>query len=268
MEIEEKNINLKIVPPREYLPKIAVAVAGVLILFLVVLSVSGVADVINKIKESQYIGQDAQYKNTISVTGEGKVSGKPDIGKVNLSVVSDAKTVAIAQKDNTDKMNKIIQSMKDLGVKEEDLKTTNYSVSPNYQYFEGKSEIIGYQISQTLEVRIRDLEKVGDILTQAATAGANQVGSLYFTFDDSEKLNTEARRKAIANAKVKAQTLAGALGVSLGEVVSFSENSSDQPEPMYYASDSLGKGGGASSPEVQTGQNEINISVDLSYEIY
>ena len=266
---EEKNLNLKIIPPMDYLPKVAVAVAGILILFLAVLSISGITDIINKVKEGRYIGQGAQYKNTISVSGEGKVSAKPDIGQVNLSVVSNAKTVAIAQKDNTDKMNKVIKAMKDLGIKEEDLKTTNYNVSPSYQYLNGKSEIIGYQIDQTLEVKIRDLEKVGDILSQASAAGANQVGSLNFTFDDPEKLNTQARQKAIDNAKIKAQDLAKALGVSLGKVVSFSESSSGRSIPMYYASDALEKsGGGVSAPEVQTGQNEVNIGVSLSYEIY
>jgi len=260
---EEKDINLKIIPPAKYLPMMVVAVAVFLIFFLV-------AATYTKVKEGRYMGQGMQYKNTISVLGEGKVSAKPDIGQVSLSVLSNAKTVAIAQKDNTDKMNKIIKAVKDLGVKEEDLKTANYSVAPNYQYYSGRSEIIGYQIAQTLEVKIRDLEKVSDILAQSTAAGANQVGSLTFTFDDPEKLNTEARQKAIVNAKKKAQDLAGALGVSLGKVVSFSESSSGRVVPMYYANDVMGKGGGGETvtPEVQAGQNEININVNLSYEIY
>lgn len=261
METEEKNLNLKIIPPANYLPVAAVGVAILLVIFLA-------AATYTKILEGRYMGQGMQYKNTISVAGEGKVLAKPDIGQVSLSVVSDAKTVAIAQKDNTDKMNKITGLMKDLGIKEEDLKTTNYSVEPSYQYYEGKSEIIGYVITQTLEVKIRNLEKVGDILGQAAASGANQVGSLYFTFDDPEKLNTEARQKAIDNAKAKAQDLARSLGVSLGKVVSFSESSLGQPETRYYASDALGKGGGGAVPDIQTGQNEINVNVSLSYEIY
>ena len=260
-KMEEKSVNLKIIPPANYLPIVATGVAVMLIIFLA-------AATYTQIIEGRYAGQSAQYKNTISVTGEGKVSAKPDIGQISLSVVSNAKTVAIAQKDNTDKMNKIIQAMKDLGIKEEDQKTTNYNVSPSYQYFNGRSEIIGYDITQTLEVKIRDLEKVSDILGKAAASGANQVGSLSFTFDNPEKLKTEARQKAIDNAKTKAQDLAGSLGVSLGKVVSFSESSSGQPVPIYYAGDVLGKGGGGGTPEVQTGQNEINIGVSISYEIY
>jgi len=266
--MEEKNLNLKIIPPMDYLPKVAVAVASVLILFLVVISVSGMVDVANKIKEGRYIGQGAQYKNTISVAGEGKVSAKPDIGQVSLSVVSSAKTVAVAQKDNTDKMNKITKAMKELGIKEEDLKTTNYNVAPSYQYSNGKSEIIGYEITQTLEVKIRDLEKVGNILSRASVAGANQVGALSFTFDDPEKLNTQARQKAIDNAKAKAQDLAKSLGVSLGKVVSFSESTAGAAVPMYSAKEALGMGGGNAVSDIQTGQNEINSNVNISYEIY
>jgi uncharacterized protein YggE len=260
---EEKNVNLKIIPPHQYLPWVAMAVAAFLILFLS-------AETFNAFKESRYIGQSTQYKNTISVSGEGKVLAKPDIGQVSLSVLSQAKTVAAAQKDNTEKMNKISKALKEMEIKEEDLKTTNYSIYPQYQYTSGRSVIIGYEVSQTLEVKIRDLDKVGDILGKAAAAGANQVGSLSFTFDDLEKLRSEARQEAIDNAKSKAQDLAKSLGISLGKVVSFSESSSDGsvPVPLYSsAKDDYGIGGGA-APDIQTGQNEIQIVVNLSYEIY
>ncbi len=266
--MEEKNVNLKIIPPRESLPKFAMAVAIVLILFLAVLAISGIVDINNKIKEGRYIGQSTQYKNTISISGEGKVLAKPDIGQVDLSVVSDAVTVAAAQKDNTDKMNKITKAMKDLGVAEEDLKTVNYSIYPRYQYIKGKSEIIGYEVSQTLGVKIRNLDKAGDILGKAASSGANQVGSLTFTFDDPEALKSEARQKAVANAKQKAEDLAKGLGVTLGKITSFSENVFGEPIPIY-AQESLGiGGGGGAAPEIQTGQNEIQVNVTLSYEIY
>jgi uncharacterized protein YggE len=267
--MEDQNINLKVIPPKDYLPKVAIAVAGALIIFLAVLTISGIIEAINKVREGRYIGQGAQYKNTISISGEGKVLSKPDIGQVDLSVISNAKTVAVAQKDNTDKMNKITQSMKDLGIKEEDLKTASYNIYPQYQYTAGRSLIIGYEVSQTLEVKIRDLEKVGAILGKAAELGANQVGSLTFTFDDPEKLNAQARQEAIDNAKEKAQDLAKSLGVSLGKVVSFSESSSGMPTPIYYAKElSSGMGGGGAAPDVQTGQNEVNVIVNIAYEIY
>ncbi|MDD2753416.1 MAG: SIMPL domain-containing protein [Candidatus Portnoybacteria bacterium] len=259
--IEEKNVNLRIIPPAKYLPGAVLAVAAFLIIFLA-------AAAYTKIIEGRYVGQSSQYKNTISVSGEGKVVAKPDISQVSLSVISDAATVAAAQKDNTDKMNKITQAMKDLGVKEEDLKTTSYSVMPRYQYISGRSDIIGYEVVQNLDVKIRDLTKVGDVLSKAATAGANQVGSLTFTFDNPEAQQNEARAKAIEQAKQKAGDLAKSLGVSLGKITSFNESSAGQPIPMY-ASDARGQGGGGGVvPQIQAGQNEIIIDVNLTYEIY
>lgn len=264
--MDEQNINLKIVPPKEKLPQFAMALIAVLIMFLAVLALSEIFSIMNKIKEGRYIGQGTQYKNTISISGVGKVLAKPDIGQVDLSVVSDAASVAAAQKDNTDKMNKITQAMKDLGIDEKDLQTVNYSIYPRYQYTKGKSEIIGYEVSQTLEVKIRNLDKSGDILGKAASLGANQVGSLTFTFDNPESFQSQARQKAVADAKQKAQDLAEGLGVSLGKITSFSETVSGEPS-VYPLAMGVG-GGGESTPQIQTGQNEVQVNVTLSYEIY
>ena len=220
----------------------------------------------NEIKKGRYIGQEIERTSSVAVSGQGKVSAKPDIGEVSLSVVSEAPTVAAAQKDNTEKMNKIIAGMKGLGVEEKDLKTTNYTIYPKYQYVYGKSNIIGYEVNQTLEVKIRNLDKVGDILTKATELGTNQMGALSFTFDDPEGLQAEARKKAIDEAKEKAEVLADDLGVKLVRIISFSESTS-QPSPPYYYAEKLGVGGGGETPEIQTGQNEIVANVTITYEI-
>jgi len=221
----------------------------------------------NEAKRGKYIGQDIQVKNTITVSGEGKIMAKPDIGEVSLSVVSDASTVAAAQKDNTGKMNAMIKAIKDLGVDEKDLKTVNYSIFPKYQYAYGKSTIIGYEVNQTLDVKIRQLDKASTILAKAAESGANQIGSLTFTIDNPDSIKAEARKKAIDDAKQKAEVLKNDLGVSIVRIVSFSESGS-QPPISYLKDSALGIGGGAApSPEVQTGQNEITVDVSITYEI-
>lgn len=261
--MEETKMDLKIIPPKDYLPVVAALAGCVLIIFLGTLTYA-------KIKEARYIGQSSQYKNTITVSGQGKAVGAPDIGQVSLSVISQAGTVEGAQRDNTQKMEKIIQAMKDLGIKEEDLKTTGYNISPRYQYISGRSNIIGYEVTQSLEVKIRDLAKSGDILGKAAEAGANQVGSLSFTFDDPDKLKSDARKEAIKEAKEKAEDLADSLGVSLGKITNFNESSGgDQPAPVFneMARSAYGMGG-AAAPDIQTGQNEIIVNVSLAYEIY
>ncbi len=258
---DEQNLNINIKPP-----EIAVwAVVAILVVF----SIFGIVAIINNIKEGKYIGKSMDYRQTIDITGEGKIFAKPDIGQIDLSVVSQGSTVSAVVTDNNQKMNKITQAMKDLGINDEDLKTTNYNINPSYQYTNGKSTIIGYEVTQTLEVKIRDLNKTSQILEKAAGLGANQVGSLTFTFDDPEKLKQEAREKAVANAKDKAGAMSKTLGIGLGKIVGFSESSGGEQAPIPY--DLSGKGGGGataiSAPEVSTGQNEIIIDVNLTYEI-
>lgn len=247
------------------------AKAGLIILIVAVFAIWGITDIVNKIKEGRYIGQDAQYKNTISISGEGKVLAKPDIGQVSLTVFTQKTTVAAAQSENSKKMNAVLEGMKKLGVKDDDLKTTVYQINPTYQYSSGRSLIIGYEVRQTLSVKIRDLEKASEILDKAAMLGANEVGSLNFAIDDEEKLKEEAREKAVKQAKEKAETLAKTLGIKLGKVTSFSE-SSGIPYPQTYYSEkaisAIGMGGGGVAPDIQTGQNEITVSVVLNYEIY
>jgi len=266
--MEEQNLNVRILPLKEYLPKLMTAAIVVLILLLAVLIVSEIVGVANGIKEGKYIGQGGQYRNAITVSGEGKVLGKPDIAQVDLGVVTDADTVANAQKQNSDKIDKIIQAMKSLGIADEDMQTSNYTIFPRTQYINGVSDIIGYEVNQTLRVKIRNLEKVGQVLAQTATAGVNQVGALNFTFDNPENLQAQARQKAIDDAKSKAQSLANALGVQLGKIVSFSENISGGPTPLYTNAGIGGAGGGGAAPTIQAGQNEVIIDVSLNYEIY
>ena len=259
--MEEKNLNLKIIPPQKYLPYIFAGVGALLVIFLAALA-------INSFKQFKYIGQSYEYRKTINVSGKGMVFAKPDIGQVDLSVLVESDTVAKAVAESNNKMNKINQAIKELGVKEEDLKTTAYNINPKYQYTAGKSVIVGYEVYQTLQIKIRDLDKSSQILEKAAGLGANQVGSLTFTMDDEEKLKDEARKKAIEDAKSKAKEIASSLGIRLGKVLGFSESLGSDAGQVYYGiGGAEGRGGGAPVPAIQTGQNEIIVNVDLMYEV-
>ena len=261
--MEEQNLNIKMVPPKPYVLYIFMAVGALLAIFLAALS-------FNEFKQSRYIGQSYEYVKTINVSGQGKVFAKPDIGQVDLSVVTQADTVAKAVTENNDKMNKISQAMKELGIKEDDLKTAAYNINPSYQYTAGKSVIVGYEISQTLQVKIRDLSKTSQVLEKSAALGANQIGSLTFTLDDSDKLKDEARQKAIEEAKTKAKDISNSLGIKLGRITGFNEYSNDQTDQASYGiGGAEGKGGGGAvpAPAIQPGQNEIVINVDLTFEV-
>ncbi len=228
----------------------------------------------------RYIGAGVPATNTISVSGYGEAFGAADIATFNFSVVSEKSTVAAAQTEATAKINAISKYLKDAGVAEKDIQTTDYSVNPQYDYQTqvcaagvycpgGKQVLRGYEVRQTTTVKIRDTAKAGDLLTGVGTKGATEVSGLNFTFDDPNKLQDDARGKAITDAKKKADELAKQLGVRLVRVVSFSENGGGYPGPMYYAKDSaVGMGATAAvAPEISVGQNKVQSNVSVTYEI-
>jgi uncharacterized protein YggE len=216
-------------------------------------------------------GYNRQNPNVISFSGEGKIFAKPDIAMVTLSVVTESKTVADVQKKNTEKMNKVIDFLKGFGIEDKDIKTTNYNLYPRYDYSQYSSkmpQIIGYEITQSLEVKMRNLDKVGDILEGSVNAGANQIYSLYFKVDKDEEFKAQAKELAIKDAKKKAEETAKQLGVRLGKLSGYSEGGGYYP-PIYSNYDkAIGVGGGGeSAPNIQTGENEILVNVTLTYEI-
>jgi uncharacterized protein YggE len=253
---------------------------AVLILLFIALIVSISVGISNQIKTGRYIGQDVVSRNTITVTGEGEIYTKPDLAIETFTVKIEAKTVEKAVADNAEKMNAVIVAMKALGIEEKDLKTTDFNIYPRYEYrtdYSIQTEIwprpetrvlVGYEVTQSLEVKIRDMAKVGDVIQKAVDAGANQVGGLQFTTDDPDALKSQAREEAIKQAKDKAELLAKQLGVKLTKIVNFSEGGY-YPSPMYYDSavNAKGMGEAGATPDIQTGENKITVNVSITYEI-
>lgn len=246
----------------------------ILAVFLLALTVSTIVGIQNKIKEGKYIGQEIETKNTITVSDKGEVYAKPDLAITTFSVVIEKKTVAEAIKENAKKMNAVIDFIKEQGVEDKDLKTVNFNISPRYEWYDtiqfypqGRRVLVGYEVQQSLEVKIRDMEKIGDIIQGATDAGANEVGDLQFTIDNQDELKKQARGQAIEKAKNKAEELASQLGVRLVRIVNFSESG---VIPYYYGLEkAAGIGGGeeAPAPAIETGENKIEITVSITYEI-
>ncbi len=219
------------------------------------------------------------YPNqTIDIIGEGKVAAVPDVARFSLSVITEGgKNVGELQKENVEKGNQIINFLKTSGVESKDIQTQSYNVEPRYQNFSCPEkdgpcpppEIIGYTIRQEVLVKVRDLNKVGDLLSGAIDKGANFVSQLSFMVDDPTKLQNQARQEAIAKAKESAQVLANAGGFKLKRLFRIYEN----PTGISYLSDYGGKGGGggesltAISPTIESGSQEIVVQVTLTYEI-
>lgn len=249
----------------------------ILAIFLIAVTVYFIVGIQNKIKEGKYIGKEIESKNTIVVSDTGEIYAKPDLALTTITVANEAKTVAKAMADNTKKINSVIDFLKKQGIEEKDLKTANFNISPRYEwikggditlYPEGKRTLVGYEVSQSVQVKIRDMEKIGDVLQGATDAGANQIGDLQFTIDKEDELKKQAREEAIKKAKEKAGELASQLGVDLVRIVNFSESLSS---PRYYdyalSEKAVGGGGAMPAPNIETGENKISVSVSITYEI-
>ena len=210
----------------------------------------------------------ATTTNTVSFNGEGKVLAKPDVAVVSLSIVTEAAGSKTAQDENSKKSQAVVDYLKKQDIDDKDIKTTGYNIYPQYKYPQyNKPEIVGYSVNQAMEVKVRNLDKVSEILDGVVTAGVNQVNSLSFEIDKPESLKAEARAKAIDDAKMRADELEDQLGVDLGKIVNFTESTGGFPGPIFYekAFDIAGVGGGG--PSVPTGENEIVVNVTLTYQI-
>lgn len=217
---------------------------------------------------------------SFSVTGEGKSISVPDVAEFTFSVITEGKKdVAALQKTNTEKVNKAIEFLKSNKIDAKDIKTESYNLNPRYQYATcpigggicPPPEIVGYTITQTVSVKIRDFTKIGDVLGNVIKNGANSVSQLTFTIDDPTKVQDIARAEAITKAKAKAEMVAKAGGFNVGKLLSIYEN--NEPMPTYNYG---GMGGGGPmmekamavpAPTIEPGSKETNITVTLTYEI-
>ena len=232
-------------------------------------------------KTSQVLDNDGDFPNTISVTGVGEVVSVPDVATFSFSVVEKSESVTSAQSLATEKTNKILAFLEDSEIDENDLKTTSYNIYPKYEWIQpiciteincprGENKLVGYEVSQSVRVKVRDTQKAGDVLSGIGSFEVSNVSGLNFEVDDEESLKAEARSMAIDDAKEKAEKLAKDLGVDLDDIIGFSEDSGySQPyERSYMESVSFDSMGGASaSPKIPTGENTITKTVYINYEI-
>lgn len=235
-----------------------------IVAILVVAGIAATAIVMNDRSNNQ---------DRFNVNGIGIVYAKADIANITVGLkTATKKTAAEATVESTEKMNKIVEALQALGIEDKDIKTTDYSLRPVYNWLENQGQVLkGYEVSQNVSVKVRDLSKIGEVIAQTTEQGANQIGNVSFTIDDEYELKNQARELAISKAKEKAQMMADQAGMKLGEVKGVYEiNNSYQPTPMYanakmeYAAD---EAGGIDAPSIQSGQNEIRVEVSLSYEV-
>ncbi len=200
---------------------------------------------------------------SISVTGEATISAAPDLAQIDGGVTNEAKTARDASEANNKAMGIVLLALKSAGIPEKDFQTSQLSLQPQYALNKnGPSPITGFRASNRVTVTVRDVAKVGSIIDTLVTNGANDIGGISFMVAQPSKLLDEARPKAIADARRKADIYAQAAGVTLGAPLSISEESS--PGPVTYRKMSAGL---ASPAPVAPGEETLRISISVSYEI-
>ncbi len=257
---EPLNIN-----PPEKLQKAALFVLIILSVFLI----------FKVISEAKSWSRSDNGVDAITVSGTGEAFAVPDIAMITFTVDETAATAGDAQKKATEKNNKALKYLKDQKIDEKDIQTQSYNVMPQYDYNVrytypgGAPKVVGYQVTQTTVVKVRDTSKAGDLLTGITGQGISNISGPSLSVDDEDNVKAEARKDAIKDAKEKASELAKQLGVRLGKITSFTESSGGYPVPMYAMeakAQNMGMGGGG-APDIATGQNKVTVTVQLSYEI-
>lgn len=206
---------------------------------------------------------------TISVAGDDKISAPPDIATLSFGFQTGRQTtskaaIALLAKN----MAAVIDAVKKSGVEEKDIATASFYLSPEYDYTTNGQIPHGFSASQSLTVKVRDLDKVGDVLTAATAAGANQAGSIDFSIDKPDVLKAQARAQAIEKAKAKAEVLAENLHMHIVRLTGFSEDGSyPVPRPMMMNEKAMDAGVAAPSLQLPAGEQDIMSNVTLTYEL-
>jgi uncharacterized protein YggE len=220
--------------------------------------------------ETTVVPSDSQVASGISVSGTGSVFGEPDIAVLSLGVEAEADSVAEARAEAAEAMDAIMSSLRDGGVEEEDIQTSRFSVYPRYDFRENEQVLLGFTVENTVIVKIRNIDDTGTLLDASIEAGGDltRVDDLRFTIDDPTALKDEARRMAMQDARSRAETLAEAGGVSLGDPRSISESGGPQPIPFDEARFAGAEvAADLADTPISLGELEVQISVQVQYEI-
>ena len=208
---------------------------------------------------------------TIHVTGSGSVTGEPDIASLNVGVSVEKETVVEAREEAASAMTALIASLKENNIAEKDIKTENFSIYPQYDYSGNNRTLRGYMVSNTVRVKVRELETLSDVIDDAAAAGGNSIviNTIQFMIDDTAPLQTQARSLAVEDAEAKAQTLAKASGVRLGEPINITESTYFEGPPIPFArtAEAAFDDAARTSTPIAPGELAVTVNVTVVYEI-
>ena len=250
----------------------------VIALLAVVVSVFVLAKAVETFKKLPYVGRDVPAMSSITVSGNGEAVAVPDIATFSVTIEHESLLVSKAQESTTELTKEALDFLKKNGVAEKDIKTTAYNIYPKYDYQtiqcfaypcpSGRQTLLGYVVSQSIDVKVREIEDAGKLVAGMGELWVTQVSGLSFTVEEEDAVLKEARDKAITDAQIRAKELARSLGVKLVRIVGFSEGGN---YPIYYAKNAaFGMGGDTASaptPELPAGENKYQSNVSITYEI-
>lgn len=201
---------------------------------------------------------------TVTVLGHGSVTMKPDVASLNVGVSVTKPELAAAQNEATTVMTRVLAAIRAAGVLYDDIQTSYYNVYAITKYDEtgNAAGISGYQVSNQVQVMVRDLDAVNALLEDVVTAGANMIHGVTFGIADPTAAKSQARAEAVADAKTRAEELATSAGMTLGEIISMSEGVLQGA--VYYGDEGAGGAGGG---PIESGSLEVTVDVQVTYEL-
>jgi len=216
------------------------------------------------------LAQDVAPAGSITMEGRGTVSVAPDMAVISANVVTTSKTASDALSENSAAIAKVIAAIKDQGIEARDIQTRGFGIYPRYERITDSSgrqpDITGYEIRNGVEVNVRDLAKLGSLLTLVVESGANSVDGVRFEVSDPEEKLDEARKKAVEAARHKAEVFAAAAGVELGAIASITETGTQMPRPLMLRTESMMMAKADTVP-VEAGEETVGANVTIRWTL-
>ncbi len=254
-----------------------------LFVLIVILSAYFAVKIFKEVEGNSILLQAAEPA-TVSFSGHGEVTAVPDIANISLTLRKESSTAKEAQENVATKEKRVLDFLKGKNVDEKDIKTVNASVYPKYEYqkypgvsnecrgdecyYGGKQVLIGYEASESINIKVRKVDDAGAIMQGLGDIGVSDLNGPNYAIDNEDGLKAEARKKAIDEAKEKAKVLAKDLGIRLGKIKSFSETGNYYP--IMYGKAEMMDSAGSSAPapaELPKGENTVSSDVTITYEI-
>ncbi|QFT54309.1 SIMPL domain-containing protein [Microbulbifer sp. THAF38] len=214
-------------------------------------------------------GQTASQRGTlVSIAAQGETSQAPDVANLSVGVVTEADDSKKAMQDNAEQMDSLMKAIKKAGIAKKDIQTSGVSLSPRYHYQrDQKPKIVGYTARNTVNIKVRELDKLGTVLDDLTAAGANQINGPSFEIGEPGPVKAEAREKALIDAQERATIYAKALGMKVRRIVSISEQGSGgMPRPMMMRGQMESMKDSASTP-IAPGETTVSVNLDLVFEL-